>query len=131
MQAKARPSPSKAAPRFLPFMPPDGIPKPDLAQATANLETALAAFKDALRASGVRAGGGPVFEALRRWRSEQARAKQLPPYVIATDAVLRAIEEARPASLDELRAVRGVGATKAETYGADILAVVAKEAAVA
>lgn len=130
MQANPCPPMLKIPPRFRRPMPADGTPKPDLAQAMTQLEASLQAFKDALRASGIRPGG-PLFEALRKWRSDQARARQLPPYVIATDAVLRAIEDARPASLEELKAIRGVGAGKADTYGADILAVVAKEAAVA
>jgi ATP-dependent DNA helicase RecQ len=108
-------------------MPTNGMPTPDLATATANLERSLQEFGQAFRASDLpRLAGGPLFQALRQWRSEQARTKQLPPYVIANDAVLRAIEEAKPADLASLKAIRGMGGSKVEVYGADILAIVAK-----
>lgn len=111
-------------------MPEDGASnKPDLAQAITQLENAIDDFKRALRADpAARGAEGPVFAALRKWRTEQARAKQLPPYVIASDAVLRAIEEAKPGDLTQLQAIRGIGAAKAATYGADILQVVASVA---
>lgn len=108
-------------------MPEQGTP--DLTQATRTLETALADFQAAFKASGVlQATSGPVFRALRQWRTEQARAKAVPPYVIATDAALHAIEAAKPQDLAALGAVRGVGPTKAATYGAEILKVVATAA---
>ncbi len=95
---------------------------PTLAQATADLVRALTQFQNAL-ANDESAATGPVFEALRKWRTEQARAKQVPPYIIASDAVLRAIEQARPADLMGLRSIRGIGPAKAELYGDGILAV--------
>lgn len=107
-------------------MPDIGTVKPDLAQATANLESALQEFRSALPPRPLRGPETPVFAALRIWRTEQARAKGLPPYIIATDAALRAIDAARPADLAQLGAVRGVGANKAATYGAEILEVVAR-----
>ena len=74
-----------------------------------------------------RTPGTPLFEELRKWRSEQARAKQMPPYIIATDAALHAIEKARPKDLNELGGIRGVGASKAIQYGAEILQIVAAQ----
>ncbi|WP_295359708.1 DNA helicase RecQ [Arenimonas sp.] len=65
----------------------------------------------------------PVFEALRQLRSELARELSLPPYMIFHDATLRAIAEQRPASLDALARVGGVGAAKLERYGEQVLAV--------
>ncbi len=106
-------------------MPDPGASTPDLAQATTDLETALATFQRALRTNALPRAGGPLFAALRQWRTQEARTQQVPPYIIASDAVLRAIEQARPAELGQLQAVRGIGASKAERYGAGILAVVA------
>lgn len=107
-------------------MPAQGISTPDLAQAITNLETALTDFRQAMRATPLpRPAGSAIFNALREWRTGEARAKQLPPYVIATDAVLRAIESANPTTVDELAAVRGFGATKAANYGDAVLAVLA------
>ena len=46
----------------------------------------------------------------------------MPAYVVFTDATLQAIAEARPASLQELSGLPGIGARKLELYGADVLA---------
>ncbi|MGN6578627.1 MAG: DNA helicase RecQ [Bordetella sp.] len=63
----------------------------------------------------------PLFETLRAWRGEVAKSHGVPAYVIFHDATLREIALARPASLDELGHISGVGARKLEAYGADIL----------
>ncbi|CAH2599094.1 ATP-dependent DNA helicase RecQ [Rhodovastum atsumiense] len=68
--------------------------------------------------------GGTLFDALRLWRSGEARAQGVPPYVIFHDSVLREIAAVRPASLDELGEVKGVGASKLTRYGARVLGVV-------
>ena len=67
---------------------------------------------------------GAIFEALRKWRSEEARGQHVPPYVIFADAVLREIALFRPGNLDELSDVKGVGASKLARYGAAVLNVV-------
>ena len=64
------------------------------------------------------------FEALRAWRAAEARAQGVPPYVIFHDSVLRDIAAQRPASLDALGQIKGVGASKLARYGAGVLAVV-------
>ena len=64
----------------------------------------------------------PVFEALRQLRAELAREQSVPAYVIFHDATLRAIAERRPATLDALGQVTGVGAAKLERYGEQVLA---------
>jgi ATP-dependent DNA helicase RecQ len=66
-----------------------------------------------------------LFERLRTWRAETAKAASVPAYVVFPDAVLVSIASARPMSLDELSAISGVGAKKLETYGDDLLLVVA------
>lgn len=68
----------------------------------------------------------PVFEALRKWRLAVAKANSLPPYVIAHDKTLRAIVRARPRSRDQLAGVPGVGRTRAERYGDQIIDIVAR-----
>ena len=65
----------------------------------------------------------PVFAALREWRTGVARDEAMPPYVVAHDATLAAIADARPRSLAALRRVKGMGPTKVEKYGDEILAV--------
>ncbi len=70
-------------------------------------------------------GSSDVFEALRAWRAEAARAQAVPPYVIFHDTVLRDIAAVRPASLDQLGAIKGVGTSKLERYGAQLLKLLA------
>ena len=62
-----------------------------------------------------------LFDKLRAWRAEAARSHGVPAYVIFHDATLAEIARSRPASLDALRGISGVGARKLEAYGADIL----------
>jgi ATP-dependent DNA helicase RecQ len=67
----------------------------------------------------------PLFDALRTLRTRLAREQNVPPYVIFHDATLRGIAQRRPASLDELAEVGGIGGTKLERYGEQVLAAVA------
>lgn len=66
-----------------------------------------------------------LFEALRSWRSETAKERAVPAYVIFTDATLRGIASSRPATVAELGSVSGVGEKKLETYGDAVLTIVA------
>ncbi|MGH9244353.1 MAG: ATP-dependent DNA helicase UvrD2 [Acidimicrobiales bacterium] len=66
-----------------------------------------------------------LFDALRRWRAEAARAANVPAYVVFHDTTLRAIAGARPASPTELLAVAGVGKVKASRFGDAVLLLVA------
>ncbi len=68
-----------------------------------------------------------LFEALRVWRAAEAKAQHIPPYVIFHDTVLREIAAVRPADLDELAQIKGVGASKLQRYGAEVLRVVGSE----
>jgi ATP-dependent DNA helicase PIF1 len=70
-----------------------------------------------------------LFERLRAWRAEVARAKAVPPYVIAHDKTLNALAALKPRTPQELLQVPGFGSKKVETYGADILAIVHAHAA--
>jgi DNA helicase II / ATP-dependent DNA helicase PcrA len=44
--------------------------------------------------------------------------------VVFTDATLQAIAETRPASLQELSGLPGIGARKLDLYGDDVLAAI-------
>ena len=68
----------------------------------------------------------PIFEALRSWRAEIARSHGVPAYVIFQNATLGEIARARPASLEALSHVNGVGIKKLESYGDSILACIAE-----
>jgi ATP-dependent DNA helicase RecQ len=77
-------------------------------------------------ALGVEARDAPLFEALRAWRRERAAEQGLPPYVIFHDTTLAVIARQRPASADALAKISGVGQSKIERYGADVLKLVAE-----
>ncbi len=71
-------------------------------------------------------GGVTRFDALKAWRSDVAREKALPAYVVFHDATLAAMAAAEPTTLAGLGQISGVGAKKLESYGADILRVLAE-----
>lgn len=66
-----------------------------------------------------------LFEALRAWRLELAQEASKPAYTVLTDASLIQIARERPSTMGELGKVRGVGASKLDQFGAQILRVVA------
>ncbi|MEG9248853.1 ATP-dependent DNA helicase UvrD2 [Arthrobacter sp. Soc17.1.1.1] len=69
-----------------------------------------------------------TFEALREWRRTEAREKDVPAFVVFTDATLVAIAEARPQTLDELGGLAGIGSAKLERYGEAVLGILADSA---
>lgn len=63
--------------------------------------------------------------ALRAWRLERSKADGVPAFVVLSDKHLDGIAERHPASLAELRACPGIGPAKLDTYGDEILEVLA------
>jgi len=74
-------------------------------------------------AAALDAAGQARFAALKAWRAEVAKAHNLPAYVIFHDATLAAIAERAPQSLDALQGISGIGASKLEKYGEEVLRV--------
>jgi ATP-dependent DNA helicase RecQ len=64
-----------------------------------------------------------LFTQLRAWRTEVARPTKTPAFMILGDAVLRAIANTAPQNLSALHAVSGMGPTKVDRYGADLIAI--------
>ena len=67
----------------------------------------------------------PLLSALKAKRRALAEAARVPAYVIFTDRTLIEMAETRPATLDDMARISGVGAKKLESYGAAFLEVVA------
>jgi ATP-dependent DNA helicase RecQ len=67
------------------------------------------------------ASAASVFERLRAWRAATAKEKGVPAYVVFHDATLREIATRIPTTLGELGTVTGVGTTKRDAYGPQIL----------
>jgi ATP-dependent DNA helicase RecQ len=63
------------------------------------------------------------FAALKAWRAEVARENNLPAYVIFHDATLAAIAARAPQAPADLEGISGIGATKLERYGDEVLLV--------
>lgn len=66
-----------------------------------------------------------LFQSLREWRAGEARKLGMPPYIVATDKVLRAVAQKRPASVEDLRQIPGFGPAKTAKYGAGVVEIVA------
>ncbi|WP_027944815.1 ATP-dependent DNA helicase UvrD2 [Amycolatopsis taiwanensis] len=64
---------------------------------------------------------------LKEWRTGRARELRVPPFVVFTDATLVAIAEQRPVDPVGLISISGIGPTKVERFGSDVLAVVRGE----
>lgn len=62
-----------------------------------------------------------LVDRLKAWRLEVAVANAVPAYVVMNDKTLLAIAAARPTSETELIAIPGIGPSKLETYGDEIL----------
>jgi DNA helicase-2/ATP-dependent DNA helicase PcrA len=81
------------------------------------------------RATASSAADPELFERLRTWRTEAAKELKQPAFCVFTDATLVAIADARPTSEAALRKVPGVGASKLERFGADVLSLLAGDGA--
>jgi DNA helicase-2/ATP-dependent DNA helicase PcrA len=67
-----------------------------------------------------------TVDLLRTWRLERAREREVPAYVIFTDATMEALAEALPRDTDELLAISGIGPDKIDRYGDLLLALLAE-----
>jgi ATP-dependent DNA helicase RecQ len=65
-----------------------------------------------------------LFERLRAMRMQVARKRGVPPYVIFHDTTLREIARTKPATIEALRHVYGVGDRKAADLGELILSII-------
>lgn len=62
-----------------------------------------------------------ILFALKEWRSEKARAQNLPTYFIATNKELTSVAKYKPVRKEELLDIKGFGKHKIENYGEEIL----------
>ena len=68
-----------------------------------------------------------LSNALRAWRTARARADSVAPFMVFHDATIEAIAARQPRSIAELRRIPGVGPTKLDRYGEEIIGVVVRE----
>ncbi len=74
--------------------------------------------------AGSEAGHPALLGALRAWRSETARKRGVPAYVVLHDSTIDGIAASRPSTLTELRGIPGIGDKKLEHYGDELIALV-------
>ena len=63
-----------------------------------------------------------VVTRLKKWRLERAFAERVPAYMICSDRTLEVLAHERPATLDALKNIYGLGESKVARFGADLLA---------
>lgn len=62
-----------------------------------------------------------ILDSLKLWRTEKAREKSLPVYLIATNKELLSIAKYKPVKKEELLDIKGFGKYKIENYGEEII----------
>jgi len=70
------------------------------------------------------AGDSTLIGALKAWRSEVARKRGVPAYVVLHDSTIDGIAVSRPTTLEQLRGIPGIGDKKLEHYGDELVALV-------
>lgn len=81
------------------------------------------------RTAAVQVGTGAdprVFDALKQWRAQTARATGVPAFVICHDTTLAAIAELQPNDTAGLLTLPGMGPVKVDRYGKSLLAALAQ-----
>ena len=68
-----------------------------------------------------------LVDALRAWRLERSRSDGVPAFVVLHDSTIQEIASAKPGSERELSRITGIGPTKLERYGSDILEIVSAD----
>jgi ATP-dependent DNA helicase RecQ len=74
-----------------------------------------------------KSGDPTLVGALRAWRSEVARKRGVPAYVVLHDSTIDAIATQRPTTLTQLRGIPGIGDKKLEHYGDELLVLLKAE----
>ena len=70
------------------------------------------------------AGDANLIGILRAWRSQVARQRGVPAYVVLHDSTIDGIASSRPTTLTQLRGIPGIGDKKLEHYGDELIALV-------
>ena len=96
---------------------------------TLRRDTITSAVPVAMVKSQVSDEDAPLLSALKAKRRALAEGAAVPAYVVFPDRTLIEMAERKPATLDQMAQITGVGAKKLESYGALFLAVITGAAA--
>ena len=105
----------------------DGLVPPAAARARSEAARAAPEMRAGRRARVDAGERSPLSNALRAWRTSRARTDAVAPFIVFHDSTIEAIAEHRPRTIAELRRVPGVGPTKLDRYGEEIIGVVVRE----
>jgi ATP-dependent DNA helicase RecQ len=72
----------------------------------------------------IETGDPTLLASLRAWRSQVARQRGVPAYVVLHDSTIDGIASSRPMTPGQLRDIPGIGDKKLEHYGDELLALV-------
>lgn len=103
---------------------PAGAPEPARPSARPSRRTAAPA--PAAAAEPLTGRAARAEQALRAWRTERARRDHVSPFLLLHNAHITAIARRQPTSMAELAACDGIGPTKLERYGDEILGALAE-----
>ena len=67
-----------------------------------------------------------LYDFIRNWRSEKAREKGLPVYIILTNEQIVQIIRLKPVTKEELRKVKGFSDNKVREFGEEIISLFSK-----
>ncbi|MBA2523079.1 MAG: ATP-dependent DNA helicase UvrD2, partial [Solirubrobacterales bacterium] len=90
---------------------------------TATLGRATAKSRERLDRDARAPESGPAEKALREWRTARSGGDSVPAYVVLTNRQLEGVADAMPTDARELLACDGIGPSRLERYGDEILAV--------
>lgn len=65
-----------------------------------------------------------LFEILKQWRKDLSIKENVPPYIIFSDKVLIDLSKYLPLEIDDLKKISGIGQTKLEQYGDNIIEII-------
>ena len=77
--------------------------------------------QSAVTAPATKLGQDPLRDALKRWRSEQAKSDGVPAYVVFNDKTLDDMLLRRPRNLSALAQCHGIGPAKLDRFGDELL----------
>lgn len=67
----------------------------------------------------------PIFERLRAWRLDRSRKDGVPAFCVLSDRALHSIAKLCPVNINSLQDCFGIGKSKTEKYGKEIVSIVA------
>lgn len=68
-----------------------------------------------------------LLQKLKEWRTDRAREKKVPAYIVFSDKVLISLAASKPVTRSALLEIEGIGKAKTDMYGEDILAIIQAE----